>query len=122
MANLAGYGGSITLDAETYTAIKKWELTYESDLEDITGMATGSTGARAFHPTLNQWNVSAEGDWDEADSNTDLVEVGAETAVVLSDGAGTYSGTGLIKSFKPTVGVDGVVTFTVEIQGTGALV
>lgn len=119
MSAVSGYGGSITYGGGICAIVKKWELTKESDLEDVTGLGA-TNGNRSFFPTLNGWSGTYEGDMI---SGSALPTAGASVSIVLLAGAAnkTFSGVCYTKSVKVDVPVDGVVGVNVDFQGTGAL-
>lgn len=120
MARLKGSGGNVKYGAGPTTAvgIRSWSLDYVYNVEDTTGF--DSSGHKAFTPTIDEWAGSFEGPKDGAP-----ISIGTEVAMELEESATTnqeWTGQGIITGVHPNVPVDGIVTYSYDFQGTGALV
>jgi len=78
------------------------------------------TGLTAFTGGLDGWTASCELNWDSANT----VSEGDSATLTLFIGAGgtapKYEGTALVASISISSVVEGLVTATVNFQGTGA--
>lgn len=120
MAYTSGQGGSIGVGASTL-CIKKWTLNDIYELADTTSSCSG--GSRTKFPVIKDWNFSAEGNFDAANAPSAVITKGSEVAVVLNVGGSgkTYSGNALVTKITIENVSDGMVNFTIECEGTGAL-
>lgn len=116
MAELAGYGGSVQLDAVA-KAFKSWSIDLSADTADITDFES-PTNWREFLGTLKGWTVSLEGDWQE-----DMLSLLGTTVAFKCyvDGSHYYSGNAIVTGFGPGANVNDPVSGTLNAQGTGAL-
>jgi hypothetical protein len=137
MAAIGGYGGGVSIGAtgapDVLLGVKKWDLEDNADLEDTTPMLRSTVPPyKTFEPLLSEWSATIEGQLDTDDAKfhgatAAAVEIypGHDCDVVLyidpTDDTQAYSGAGKIKKVKPSCAVDGVVTFSIEVQGTGPL-
>jgi TP901-1 family phage major tail protein len=127
-----GYDLVISVEGETpgtYIVVagqRGVTLTEESDTVEFTDKT--SSGAKVFDYGLYSWSVSADGvhvTGDTAyDKLADAIRNKTKVKVSLTSGAGTakkYQGTGIVTSREFEGAYDGEATYSVEIQGTGAL-
>jgi hypothetical protein len=120
MARVAGYGGNVKYGAgpTTATGVKSWSLDYEKDVYEGTGF--DSSGAKVYTPGLSGWSGSFEGFKDGAP-----IAIGTSVAMELEESATVgqeWTGSGIITSVSVNTAVDGLVTYSYQFQGTGALV
>lgn len=115
MAEVAGYGGSITFTNLT-AGVKNWSLSYNADALETTDFS--DSGNRTYIAGLKGWTATVEANWDSSNS----AEPGDSASLTLDvDGTHNYSGTAILTGMSISQAVDGVVTVTYEFQGTGAL-
>ena len=106
---------------KTVAGIKSWTLDYTVDMLDTTDFADGAAtnNARTFIPGLARWSGTFEGVKDGAPL-TIFSQVGlelAESATVTQ----MWLGNVVIMGIHPNVAADGLVTYTYDYQGVGAL-
>lgn len=97
--------------------IKSWNLEYSSDMLDTTDFA--NVGISAFIPGKNQWSGSFEGYKDGVPLN-----IGAEVYLVLGETNTAFQGwmgKAIIMAVRPVTDHDGIVSYSYDFQGTGAL-
>jgi len=97
--------------------IKSWSLEYSRDALDITDFA--NVGVSAFIPGKSQWSGSFDGDKDGVP-----LSIGSEVYLVLGEtlvGSQCWLGKAIITNVRPTVDHDGLVMYSYDFQGTGAL-
>lgn len=127
MARVAGKGGSVTL-AGAIAAVKSWSLDIDCDALESTGMDSG--GVRFYIAGLKGWKGTIEGMWDTTE--TDITDPGADgllmpgtaitTITLLIGGAQAFSGVSAFATrFSVSAPVDGLITWTADIQGSGTL-
>lgn len=126
---LSGKAGSVSLGTTpaTVVGVTNWSLTYTGEALESTGM--DSSGVKTYIPGLTGWSGSCSGHWDTAEAKfvgeTPGIRPGAAAAtaslLLSATGGNLYSGSAIITSFGVTAAVDGLVDFTIEFQGTGAL-
>ena len=131
MAEISGYGGKFKWSRAsdvTYTALNISDATYNihawnADLTvdplETTGFA--DSGNKTFVRGLKAWTAAAEA---YADSTNAIQpsDVGLEGTIYLYPNTTTYwTGAALLTGVHPAVAVDGVVTQTLDFQGTAAL-
>ena len=123
MAEIAGYGGGMAwgtdmISDDTHN-VSSWSLTLEADLPEVTTFT--DAGWRTYIKGLKGWTASVEAFVDGTNEVT-VAEVGSDATLALYVNATKYySGTAFLRSFNPTVNVDGVATQTLEFTGSGSL-
>jgi len=139
MAILKGKDGTVTLGttlqngtASGGSLVQSWSCSIETDTLETTAMGTG--GWKTFEGSLQAWTGTVElffGSNDDSISidnsgtGTDTTGYvnGAAVAVVLTDGGGnTYTGTAIVTSATVDVSPADLVTLSLDLTGTGALV
>ena len=97
--------------------IRTWNLEYSSDMLETTDFA--NVGISAFIPGKTQWSGSFEGFKEGIP-----LGIGAEVYLVMgetnSDG-NWWLGKAIITAARPVVDNDGLVSYSYDFQGTGAL-
>jgi hypothetical protein len=123
MAKIAGYGGEVDwsgiIDSDNTNGAHSWSLDVTTDMLDSTEF--NSTGDRTFHRGLKSWTGTVE---IKADDTYRVVpsDCGSSAALRLyTDGDFIYKGTALVNTLNVSTPVDGQVTISMGIQGTGAL-
>ncbi len=119
MSHIAGKGGFVKYDGGTeITAIRSWSIDYTVDSLETTDFA--DAGVKSFIAGGSGWSGSFEGPKDGAPP--------AIIGTIYSGDFGEADTTGmhwtgdiLITGLHPSVGFDGVVTYSWDFQGTGAL-
>lgn len=132
MAILKGKDGTVTLagtlqngTASGGTLVQSWNVSIETDTLETTAMGTG--GWKTFEGSLQSWNGTVElffGTTDESLlSSAPDYNTGLAVNVVLTDGGGnTYTGTAIVTSSSVEVSSADLVTVSLDLTGTGALV
>lgn len=118
MARLAGTGGSVSVATNDIDGIKSWTLDQTFDALEST--AFDSSAHRAYIPGLDGWSGSFEGYKNQAP-----LTIGTEIALILEEvldsGTQCFSGSAIITGLHVTTAVDGLVAYSYDFQGTGAL-
>ena len=128
MARIAGYGGSFTFNTLA-VGITEWEVNAEGEALDATGM--DSAGVAAYIKGITRWSGRAAGKWDSDEAlihgdppaATDLAPGNTGTVHLnISTGAAhDYEGSIIITALRVTAPLEGIITWEVTFQGTGAL-
>lgn len=121
MARLSGKSGSISVGGSQLLHCNEWELTYEGEAVDVTGM--DDNGVKTFIPGLTSWSGNASGFLDSTQTlPTPCASIVNISLVDSRDtGGNTYSGSVIITQVTYSTTVDGSVKWSVNFQGTGAL-
>lgn len=117
MSRLSGKAGQVTAPS-SITGIKSWTLDYVFDTLEGTGF--DSSAHRVYTPGLDGWSGSFEGFKDAAP-----LTIGAEVALSLLESQTStqkWTGQAIIKAVHPKTDVAGLVSYSYDFQGTGALV
>ena len=117
MARVSGKTGSIQVYGATVTGIRNWSLDHTFEMLDVTGF--DSSGRRQFIAGVETWNGNFAGQKDGAP-----IAIGTSGTVGLTESTTAnqiWTGTVLISGRHSTVAVDGVVEYSYDFQGTGAL-
>jgi hypothetical protein len=125
MAVIEGFGGQSVFGGGALMVLKKWDIDDQANMEDVTGMSTGSVGRKEFDNTLSEWSGTLEGDIDTTDAKfhgaTPAIRAGAKGAASFAAGTRTWSGNIIIKSLKVSAPVEGVLSYNIGFQGSGLL-
>jgi len=116
MARLAGYGGSLLMPG-AIVGIRAWNIDYVANVEDSSGFDTGQD--KTFDVTQREWSGGFEGFKDGAPLAIGTVLAGQflESAVANQ----LHTGNVFITNFRPSSTVDGLVMYSYDFRGTGAL-
>ena len=103
--------------------IKSWSLDYTLDTMDTTDFADGGTTPhpRSFLPGLSGWSGSFEG---YKDGVPKALSFSSAVKLVLAEtitAGQNWIGDAFITGIHPNVSVDGVISYTYDFVGTGAL-
>jgi len=124
MAVATSADGSITVGGNAVAEVTSFSFEQTSDTAEST--AIGDTD-RTYIATLKQYTASIEGHFDPADTNGQLaLDAGSELSFEIfptgeTSGDKKYSGTGIVTSFSVNDSLGDMVSFSVSVQGTGAL-
>lgn len=123
MAHLAGKGGAVYTgtagdgDETEVGDCKSWSLDYTTDALESTDFE--DAGVRAYIAGCSGWTGSFEQVKDGAPTATGSI---VKIQLKESDTGGQlWSGDALITGVHATTSFDGIVTYTYDFQGTGAL-
>lgn len=123
---VAGKSGNFKVGAATVASIKSWKLDINQDLKETTNF--GSNGWKEQTPTIKSFSGSAEGQWAVGTDTPgqkalqDALLGGTSVSAIFAvDGTRTYTGNAFVKKISVSEPVDDVVTFSADIEGTGAL-
>lgn len=103
--------------AKNIAGIKSWALDYTADALETTDFAT--SGVRSYIVGASGWAGSFEGYKDGAP-----LSIGSQYGVELAESATTtqmWLGNAIITGVHASVSFDGVVSYSYDFQGTGAL-
>ena len=116
---LSGKGGAVTYDTGTeILGIKSWSIDYTVDALETTDFV--SAGVRSYIAGCSGWSGSFEGYKDGAPPA--ITGSIYNASFVEADTAGyAWTGSVIFTGVHPSVSFDGVVSYTWDFQGTGAL-
>lgn len=117
MARLAGTGGQVDAASEV-TGVKSWTIDYIYDSLETTGF--DSSGHKEFIVGLDGWSGTFEGA-----KNAAPLTIGASLSLALKESQTAtqkFTGTAYVTGLHANTSVDGIVTYSYDFQGTGALV
>ena len=122
MAAMHGKGGTGTW---TRTGIGfeilSWSVDATADVAESTMMATDN-GAKTYLAGFKSWTATAEVLYREAGIGvSELGETSTLTFDTVADGGLAYGGTAFFTGCSPTSDKDGVMTVTLNFQGSGTL-
>jgi len=122
MAILKGKDGTVSLAGGTASGVvQSWSASIETDTLETTSM--GTAGWKTFEGSLQSWSGSVDMYFSDTEVIAGYVD-GSSIAVVLTDGTSgnTYTGNAIVTSVSVDVAVADLVTMTLDLTGTGALV
>ncbi len=118
MAHRAGKAGQVDAPG-SIAGIKSWTLDYTVDMLETTDFA--DAGVRSYIPGLTGWAGSFEG---FKDTTPIALTTGAKITLKLyetQEASEFWTGDAFITGVHPSVGHDGIVSYSYDFQGTGAL-
>lgn len=121
---VAGKGGSLNIGAKKVAEIANWSLDLGADDIDITSF--DSDGWKEYLAGLKEWSGSAEGNFkpDDTDGQKAILNAwlnGTKVAFKFNvSSTVVFEGDAFVKP-SIEVPVDDKASFSVDIQGTGAL-
>ena len=121
MANISGTGGCVKEDTTVITGIKEWNLTYEVDTFDSTEFADTAPTHKSKITGLKSATGTFSGNHTDASTGTTgHLTLGTTYTLNLEvDGTDKYSMSAIIKSFNPSVVVDGEALISCNFESTG---
>ena len=122
MTILKGKDGTVSLAGGTASGVvQSWSASIETDTLETTSM--GTAGWKTFEGSLQSWSGSVDMYFSDTEVIAGYVD-GSSIAVVLTDGTSgnTYTGNAIVTSVSVDVAVADLVTMTLDLTGTGALV
>src|SRR3990167_5971654 len=117
MAHISGNAGQVDA-ASQVTGIKSWTLDYTADPLETTDFA--DAGVKSYVVGGTGWSGSFEGYKDGAP----LAIAGASVTLKLYESQTAnqfWQGSAFIVGIHSSAAIDGVVTYSYDFQGTGAL-
>jgi hypothetical protein len=116
MAEIHGNAGSVTF-AGIAANVMSWSLSWDGEVHDITSF--DDAALRIFMAGLSSWTATIEANHDA----TNTAKPGDTGACVFNWGGGTvaYTGTIFVTNVSVSTPVDGIVTVTYAVQGSGLL-
>lgn len=122
MSVAAGKDGSVKIGSDTMIEVQSWDLDGSTDLADSASLGDDW---KEKTPTLNEWSATIEVNWDMSDTAQVAVQNAwlNQTSVspkLYTNAANYYSGTAYISSLNVGDPVDGLVTASMELTGSGA--
>ena len=118
MAHISGVTGNVLIGTATATGIKAWSVDYTIDTIESTDFA--DAGIKNYILGASGWAGSFDGYKD----GIGLVLATATVSLNLRESTTTgqvYTGNAFITGIHPSVSNDGIVTYSYDFQGTGAL-
>ena len=109
----AGYVSTAT----AVSGIKSWTLDYTVDPLDVTDFASG--GGKEYIMGVYGWNGSFEGYKDGVPQT--LATTTAVTLKLYEDATYFWTGSAYITGVHASTAFDGIVSYSYDYQGTGAL-
>lgn len=136
MARMQGYTGQVRFDteavpdwadaAEILLAVTKYDITDEADVLETTGM--DSSGKATYLGGVTRWSGTINAYWEDEMMVGAPPDLAPGTVINVrldltgaSAGTDNWTGVCVVRSAKPEVSVDGVVSYTLDVQGTGTL-
>ena len=116
MAHISGKAGQVDA-ASNVTGVKSWTLDYTADPLETTDFA--DAGVKSYVIGGSGWSGSFEGLKDGVP-----ISIGSEVYLVLgesSTASQNWIGKVIVTGAHPNTAFDGVVTYSYDFQGTGAL-
>lgn len=119
MAEVAGKGGLVKEGSNTVSQVRAWTLDFTCDPLETTDF--GDSGHKTYIAGLDGWSGSLEAH--HASGAAPLTLGTTYTLHLILDNANNkeYSGSAIVTGLHPNVSVDGVVTVSVDFQGSGTL-
>lgn len=124
MAELLGKDAAIKITNTTVARMRSFSLTINGEVVDITEFGDDWLAQR---PVINSWSASCEGMLDILDASQNALRAavlaGTEQTALrfFIDGSKYYTGNCYISSFVINAEAKGLVTFTMNVVGSGAL-
>jgi len=116
MARTAGTAGQVDAASEV-TGVKSWTLDYVYDMHD--GTAFDDSGVGNFTVGASRWSGTFEGFKDAAP-----LTIGTSLSIALKEtqtATQKWTGTAIVNGVHANTGVDGLVSYSYDFQGTGVL-
>ena len=125
MAEIAGKGGSLKVGANTVASVKSWSVDSAIDMQDTTSLGVDD---KTYISGLTGWTMNAEASFRVHDDTNGQTAINTAhlggTSVTINgyvNGSNYYSGTAFISGLRVNTTVDGLVTISLTLQGSGAL-
>lgn len=124
MAEMLGRNACIKLGAVTIARMRSWTLTVNGEQLDTSEFAT--LWAESITGMMS-WSASIEGMTDLLEASQDALRLASLTGAELTtlrfylNGAKYYTGNCYISSYVENVDHKGIVSFTMNVQGNGAI-
>ena len=118
MAHRAGKAGQVDVGSEV-TGVKSWSIDYTVDMLDTTDF--GDSGVRSYVAGCSGWSGTFEG---YKDGTPEALTTGAAITLKLyetQEANEFWTGDAYIMSVRVNTVFDGVVSYSYNFQGTGAL-
>ncbi len=118
MAHISGISGEVQVASATATGIRNWSLDYTKDTIESTDFA--DAGVKSYIIGGSGWSGSFDGYKD----GIALVLSTATALLSLKEGTTTgqvWTGAAYITGFHDVTVQDGIITYSYDFQGTGAL-
>jgi len=115
MAHLAGKAGYVDTGSSV-SGIKSWTIDYTSDALETTDYA--DSGVRSYIIGCSGWSGSFEG---YKDGVPQTLAGSSVTLKLYEDATYYWTGTAYITGVHASSAFDGVVSYSYDFQGTGAL-
>lgn len=129
MGAIPGKGGEAKISTNTIAEVQTWSIDIGTNVIDTTAMLAGGTVWKTFIAGVSEWTVSLEMSWDVVtDTNGQgALNTASLAGTTISDltlypnASNYYVGDAIITSASINDDVQDKVSYTVELQGTGAL-
>lgn len=126
MATYEGSNGQVMLNSVAVAEVRSWTLTHTRDTVEDTVMGDGF---RTYKKGLQTWTGSMEIVWSDSENATveTAMDPDTDSAITVKfyanssiTSTGVWEGGVIVTSFSVSNTYDGLMTGTVEFQGTGA--
>lgn len=118
MAHIAGKNGTVTIGGNPITGMKSWTLDYVADMLETTDFA--DAGVKTYIVGASGWSGTFEALKDGAPQGL----AGAAITLLLEESATTsqeWTGSAYITGVHAATSADGIVGYTYDFLGNGAL-
>ena len=116
MPHVSGKDGLVLIGTASSTGIKAWSLDFTRVMLESTDFA--DVGVKAYVLAGSGWAGSFDGYKDGVPLTMGTTVV---TLTLNESATGTWTGQAWITGVHPNVSFDGIVTYSYDFQGTGAL-
>lgn len=117
MARVAGYQGQVNIGG-AILGIREWSIDYVAAALDSSGYDGGQP--KTFEVGQTEWSGSFSGPKNQAPET-----IGAAVTFIFyeiaADATRRWEGDGFITSVRPVSTVDGIVIYSYDFQGSGAI-
>lgn len=119
MAKVAGTKGAVNVvSTAAVTGINQWSIDYTVAMLDTTDFS--ASGIRSVIPGVSQWEGSFSG---YKDGVPVTLGVATSVSLILAEAAATnWTGIAYINGVHATTNFDGLVSYSYDFTGNGALV
>ena len=123
MAGLAGKDGSVVIGSDTMEETNNWSLDLGTDMHEDSALGDEWKSKVAG---LSEWNATVETSWLMSDTAQVAVQNAflnktTVTPKLYTNASNYYTGTAYISGLSISDPVDGIVTCSMSLTGTGAL-
>ena len=123
MAAFHGKSGVVTFESEIFLNVINWTVNVAADLVEATDMGDSW---KTYLAGFKDWTGTAEVLMDSGGllataGSSALTQIGTAAACTFNDGNTTLTANGFLMDFTVNDPSDGVVTMTLNFQGSGSM-